>query len=108
MVSSTRGGSPSGPSIVLRYETSLSLADTGAITREAGEVWDKVRMQIESEGARAAMLQATGSVEGWVFPLALSRKFAWKRDDKGEWIATDGGKPTATSTQREMLWSVPP
>jgi hypothetical protein len=103
-----QGGAPSAPSIVLRYETSLPLADTAAITREAGEVWDKVRMQVESEGARAAMLQATGSVEGWVFPFALSRKFAWKRDDNGEWVATDGGKPTATSTQREMLWSVPP
>jgi hypothetical protein len=103
-----QGGAPSAPSIVLRYETSLPLADTAAITREAGEVWDKVRMQVESEGARAAMLQATGSVEGWVFPFALSRKFAWTRDEGGQWIATDGGKPTATSTQREMLWSVPP
>jgi hypothetical protein len=103
-----QGGAPQAPSIVLRYETSLPLADTGAITREAREVWDKVRMQIESEGAQAAMLQATGSVEGWVFPFALSRKFAWKREGRGEWVATDGGKPTATSTQREMLWSVPP
>jgi hypothetical protein len=103
-----QGGSPAAPAVVLRYETSLPLADTAAITREAREVWDKVRMQVESEGARAAMLQATGSVEGWVFPFALSRKFAWTRDDKGDWTATDGGKPTSTSTQREMLWSVPP
>jgi hypothetical protein len=103
-----QGVTPAGPSIVLRYETSLPLADTAAITSEAREVWDKVRTQIESEGARAAMLQATGSVEGWVFPFALSRKFAWTRAESGEWTATDGGKPTATSTVREMLWSVPP
>lgn len=103
-----QGGTPTAPSIMLRYETSLPLADTGAISREAREVWDKVRMQFESEGAQAAMLQATGSVEGWVFPFALSRKFAWTRTDSGAWAPTDGGRPTATSTQREMLWSVPP
>lgn len=103
-----QGGSPAAPSIVLRYETQLSLADTGAITREASEVWDKVREQVEGEGARAAVLQATGSVEGWVFPFALSRRFAWSREGGGEWIAANGGKPSATSTQREMLWSVPP
>lgn len=97
------------PAIVLRYETSLPLHDAAAISGEATEVFEKVRDQIESEGARAAVLQATGSVDGWVFPFATSRKYAWNRDEAGEWTAakSDGARSFG-SVQREMLWSVPP
>lgn len=103
-------GAQTQPSIVLRYETSLPLQNAAAIRVEAREVFEKVRDQIESEGARAAVLQATGSVDGWVFPFALSRKFAWKRDEAGEWIAArgDGSSSSFGSVEREMLWSVPP
>jgi hypothetical protein len=96
------------PAIVLRYETSLPLGNVAAITGEAHEVWDRVRGQVESEGAHAAVLQATGSVNGWVFPFASSRKFAWKRDDSGQWISLQGSSPHFGSIEREMLWSVPP
>ncbi|MFN2427428.1 MAG: hypothetical protein ABR587_13390 [Candidatus Binatia bacterium] len=102
-----QAGAPSQPAIVLRYETSLPLTNGAAVSREAEEVWDKVRAQLESEGAHAAVLQATGSVEGWVFPFASSRKFAWRRDKGGEWEVADIGRSPGT-LQREMLWSVPP
>jgi len=103
-----QGGPKTEPAIVLRYETSLPLTNTAAVSREAGEVWDRVRSQLESEGAQAAVLQATGSVEGWVFPFASSRKFAWRRAEGGEWIAADIGRRPPGTMQREMLWSVPP
>ena len=103
-----QGGSESQPAIVLRYETSLPLHDDAAVSREAAEVWDKVRAQLESEGASSVVLQATGSVEGWVFPFALSRKFAWRRDEAGAWTVASLDRSALGPVQREMLWSVPP
>lgn len=103
-----RGGTSARPAIMLRYETSLSLANRAAVDREAAEVWDKVRGQFESEGARAAVLQATGSVTGWVFPFAVSRKFAWERDEDGGWSVASVDDPSFSAAMREMLWSVPP
>lgn len=102
-----QGGSESKPSIVLRYETTLPLHNGNAITLEAREVWEKVRAQFETDGAQSVVLQATGSVEGWVFPFALSRKFAWRRDEGGQWQVV-GGRPADAGVQREMLWSSPP
>lgn len=101
-----QGGADSEPAIMLRYETSLPLGDSAAVGKEAAEVWEKVRDEIDSEGVRAAMLQATGSVQGWVFPFASSRKYAWQRDEGGPWttMRADG----AGALQREMLWSSPP
>ncbi len=103
-----QSGSRAQPAVVLRYETTLSLHDSAAVTGEAREVWEKLRGQIESEGARAAVLQATGSVDGWVFPFASSRKFAWRREEGGAWVALDKGPPAFGTVEREMLWSMPP
>jgi len=100
-----QGGLPNDPAVVLRYETTLPLENAAAVRTEAGEVWEKLRSQIETEGAHGAVLQPTGSVEGWVFPFASSRKFAWKKNEAGEWVSAP--LPSA-SLEREMLWSVPP
>ncbi|MFN2375870.1 MAG: hypothetical protein ABR538_04985 [Candidatus Binatia bacterium] len=101
-------GTKAVPGIALRYETMLPLTDSAAIRREAGEVWDKLRGQFENDGARSVALQATGSVDGWVFPFASSRKFAWKREDSGEWtVVADAGSGLG-ELHTEVLWSVPP
>jgi hypothetical protein len=101
-------GPESDPAVLLRYETDLPLGDAAATRAEAAKVWDKLRGQIESDGARAAVLQATGSVEGWVFPFASSRKFAWVRGRDGQWSMPAKLGGTFGSLEREMLWSVPP
>jgi hypothetical protein len=103
-----RTGPPAQPGAVLRYETSLPLHDSAAVGRQAHEVWETLRPQIESEGAQAAVLQATGSVDGWVFPFASSRKFAWRREQAGAWVALEGEAPAFGAVRREMLWSMPP
>jgi len=100
-----QSGPESEPSVLLRYETTLPLDNAAAVRSEASEVWDKLRGQIESEGATAAVLQPTGSVSGWVFPFASSRKFAWRRSEDGNWTPAP---QTAGALEREMLWSVPP
>ena len=98
-------GSESQPAVLLRYETTLPLENVAAVRSEAGEVWEKLAPQIDAEGATAAVLQPTGSVSGWVFPFASSRKFAWKKNEGGKWTAA----PQASGAlEREMLWSVPP
>ncbi len=101
-----QGGAGSEPAIMLRYETTLPLGDAAAVGVEAREVWDKVRGQIDSEGVRAVVLQATGSVQGWVFPFASSRKYGWRRDESGAWSVVRSER--AEALQREMLWSSPP
>jgi len=103
-----QAGPEAQPAVVLRYETSLPLADGTAIGVEAGQVWEKLRGQIESDGALAAVLQATGSVDGWVFPYASSRKFGWRREQGGNWTAVTGEKAAYGTLAREMLWSLPP
>jgi len=99
-------GPETSPAVVLRYQTELPLDNIAAVRGEADEVWNKLREQIESEGAQAALLQPTGSVEGWVFPFASSRKFAWKKNESGQWQPLPKASPAAL--EREMLWSVPP
>lgn len=101
-------GPEAQPAVVLRYETSLPLGNGAAVGAEAGEVWEKLRGQIESDGAHAAVLQATGSVDGWVFPYASSRKFGWRRAQGGNWIVATDAKPAYGTLAREMLWSLPP
>lgn len=101
-----RTGPESDPAVLLRYETDLPMHQAAATLAEAKQVWERLRSQIGSEGARAAVLQATGSVEGWVFPFASSRKFAWTRRDGGEWAPLADG--AFGKLEREMLWSVPP
>lgn len=98
-------GPPAAAAVVLRYESSLPIADAGPVGREAREVWDHVRTHIENGGARAAVLQSTGSVDGWVFPFASSRRYGWNRADSGAWsptVSEDG------ALKREVLWSLPP
>lgn len=94
--------------VVLRYETTLPMNSAAAVGAEAAEVWEKLRGQIEAEGAHAAVLQATGSVEGWVFPFASSRKFGWQRRANGQWIALQNDRAKFGELEREMLWSSPP
>lgn len=94
------------PAVVLRYETMLALQDATAIRNEAQEVWQRLRSQIEDEGAQAVILQATGSVDGWVFPFASSRKYGWKRGNGGQWAAMQERR--LGTLERELLWSVPP
>jgi len=103
-----QAGPDAQPAVVLRYETTLPLHNAAAVTGEAREVWDKLRGQIESEGAKAAILQATGSVDGWVFPFASSRKFGWRREAAGEWVVMQNDKRPFGTLEREMLWSMPP
>jgi hypothetical protein len=102
------GGAGSKSAVVLRYETTLALEDGAAVGAEAREVWDHVRRDLETEGAKAAVLQAIGSVDGWVFPFASTRKFAWARDQEGTWRElTDTRSPFGT-VEREMLCTAPP
>jgi hypothetical protein len=101
-------GPENDPAVLLRYETELPMRDAAAVRAEAGLVWDKLRGQVQSEGARAAVLQATGSVEGWVFPFASSRKFAWRRAGDGDWAPLTKAPGSFGDLEREMLWSVPP
>lgn len=103
-----RAGGEQIPTVVLRYETSLSFRSLGALRREAEEVWEHVRAEIEQGGARAAVLQATGAVDGWVFPSALSRSFAWRRDSEGRWRVVKDAEARFGALQRETLWSIPP
>ena len=98
-------GPDTQPAVLLRYETMLPLENAAAVRGEAGEVWDKLRGQIESEGASAAVLQPTGSVSGWVFPFASSRKFSWRKNEGGQWTVVS---KASGALEREMLWSVPP
>lgn len=106
LIAMAQTGPEDDPAVLLRYETSLSLKDAAAVRAEAGLLWDKVRGQVEKEGGGAAVLQATGSVEGWVFPFASSRKFAWRRAPDGNWAPVGAGSSFGR-VQREMLWSVP-
>lgn len=96
------------PAVLLRYETDLAMRDAAGVRAEAALVWEKLRSQVQAEGARAAVLQATGSVEGWVFPFASSRKYAWRRGQDGEWAPLSKAPASFGSLEREMLWSVPP
>lgn len=100
----------SRPAVVLRYETFLTLKDAVAVRDEAGEVWDQIRRDVEHAGSGAAVLQATGSVDGWVFPSASTRSFAWRREHDGAWkpavSAKAGGGMEAL--HRETLWSLAP
>lgn len=100
-------GSPTAPALVLRYETSLSMQQSAAVSAQASEVWAKLRTQVEADGAKAAFLEAAGSVRGWVFPFASMRKFAWQQTKDGSWAAFSGGKPGFRSPERELLWTAP-
>lgn len=97
--------------VVVRYETSVPISDLTAVRREADEVWARVRNDVEAMGSKAVVLQATGSVAGWVFTTASSRSFAWRRGDDG-WEVVRGGlggdRPSLESLHSETLWSVPP
>ncbi len=102
------GGPGSQSAVVLRYETTLALTDGAAVGAEAREVWDHVRHDLETEGAKAAVLQAIGSVDGWVFPFASTRKFAWARDQEGTWRELTDARSPFGKVEREMLWTAPP
>ncbi len=100
------------PAVILRYETFLTLKDAVAVRHEADEVWERVRGDIESAGSGAAVLQATGSVDGWVFPSASTRSFAWQREHDGAWklltTATSARAGRSDAIQHETLWSLAP
>jgi len=100
------------PAMMFRYETFLPIADLAAVRREAGEVWERVRSDVEALGTRAVVLQATGSVAGWVFTKASSRSFAWRRDGEAGWVPIKNGPGRSPnpleSLHDETLWSVPP
>lgn len=102
----------SKPAVVLRYETFLTLKDAVAVRDEAGEVWEQVRGDVEHAGSGAAVLQATGSVSGWVFPSASTRSFAWRKEHDGAWKSMPAGNSKSAvageGIRRETLWSLAP
>lgn len=55
------------PALMLKYQTAISIQDTAALRKEAGEVWDRFRPDVEQKGFKNAILSANDAPKGFIF-----------------------------------------
>jgi hypothetical protein len=76
----------SGPSALrLRYQTSKSISDLPGLRKQAQEVWDNLRPQVEQEGFRNAVLSANDAPKGFILTTNSSYNFVFDRRPDGSW-----------------------
>jgi hypothetical protein len=84
------------PSLMLKYQTRKSIQDTDALRKEAGEVWDKFRPQVEKQGFRNAVLSANDSPKGLILTSTSTYNFVFDQRSDGSWHCSFDDKKPAT------------
>ncbi|MCO6511775.1 MAG: hypothetical protein J5I65_13375 [Aridibacter famidurans] len=75
--------------MAINYETAIPVEDTEELRKEADEIWNVFRGEVEREGYVAAMLRPANSTtdsEGTVTRRNFGFVFVKKKD--GEWVNT--------------------
>jgi hypothetical protein len=71
-------------SLLLRYETTLELVDSGALREEVGEVWLVLQPKADSSGCPYAMIKAAKAGKGWGARSA-SFTYGFSKIKQGVW-----------------------
>jgi Tfp pilus assembly protein PilF len=86
-----------GQAVMLKYETTLKVADKPRLEKEADDVWDLFRSEVEKSGASAAILSAHEKTTGGTVRTGHSFDFVIEKDAAGKWhcsndkVVTVGG-----------------
>lgn len=82
------------PAMMLKYQTSKSITDTDALRKQAAEVWDHFRLQVEREGFKSAVLSANDPPKGFIFTTNSTYNFVFDQKADGSWRCSyDDKKP---------------
>jgi hypothetical protein len=75
----------SGPAIMLKYQTELSLADTAALHAQAERIWVDFRGEAESAGVKGAVLSATSAPTTGLVRHSQGYNFVYVKRSDGSW-----------------------
>jgi len=75
----------SGPALMLKYQTDLSMADTAALHAEAERIWVDFRSEAESAGVSGAVLSATSAPSGGIISHGRGYNFVYVKRSDGSW-----------------------
>src|SRR5262249_9721012 len=78
--------SPSGPSLVLRYQTDLNMDDPDAVHAEAERIWGEFRKDADSAHVQSAIVSANAPPSGGgVITHVRTYNFVFERAAGGGW-----------------------
>jgi len=82
------------PAMMIKYQTTTSITDTDALRKQAEEVWDHFRSQVELKGLKAAILSANDPPKGFIFTTNSTYNFVFDQKADGSWHCSyDDKKP---------------
>jgi hypothetical protein len=80
---------------MLKYQTNKPINDTDALRKEAEEIWEKFRPQVERQGFRNAVLSANDRPKGFILTSNSTYNFVFDQKPDGSWHCSFDDKKTA-------------
>jgi tetratricopeptide (TPR) repeat protein len=84
-VAPVRFTSGNGQALMLKYETTLKVADKPRLEKEADDVWDLFRSEAEKSGTSAVILSANEKTSDGTVRVGHSFNFVIEKDAAGNW-----------------------
>jgi hypothetical protein len=75
----------SSPALMLKYQTTKPIEDPAVLRKEAGEIWDKFRPQVEQQSFKNAILSANDAPKGFIFTSNSTYNFVFDEKADGSW-----------------------
>jgi hypothetical protein len=77
--------SASGPALMLKYQTGLSMDDTSALHAEAQRIWADFRKDAERAQVQNAIVSANSAPTGGIVSHGRTYNFVYERSRDGSW-----------------------
>jgi len=71
--------------LMLKYETDKNLGDKQALAKEADDIWDLFRIDVERAGFNSAIISANGKQSGGPIQTNQSYNFVFEKDAQAQW-----------------------
>ena len=77
--------SASGPALMLKYQTDLSMTDTSALQAEVQRIWAEFRKDAERAQVQSAIGSANSAPTGGLVSRGQTYNFVYEKSGDGEW-----------------------
>lgn len=88
---------------MLKYETNLNLSDKHPLAKEADDVWDLFRLDVERAGFTSAIISANVKPSGGFIHANQSYNFVFEKDAQGQWRSSNLISTPAKVAYRQAL-----
>ena len=72
-------------SLMLRYQTPLTVKDSAALLAEVKDIWNTFRTEAENAHVRTAIISAIEVPSGFILKTGNGRNFVFERAADGSW-----------------------